>query len=161
MESLLLNGVVIGLGATVVMDLWGVVLHLVIRQPLPNFNILGRWLGHAFRGKFFHDSIGAAPKLSQEFALGILLHCGVGALFGVGLLLVVGSAWLAQPTLVPAVLWGVATICIPWFFFQPALGVGVASSKVANRPRALSVGLSNHFVFGVGLWISALALTFI
>ncbi|TGR10539.1 DUF2938 family protein [Mesorhizobium sp. M4B.F.Ca.ET.190.01.1.1] len=160
-ENLLLYGCLIGLGATVVMDLWGIALKISMGQPLPNFKILGRWLGHALRGKFFHVAIGDSPKVPQEFPLGIVLHAGVGAAFGIGLLLLAGPHWLEYPSFWPAILWGLFTISFPWFFFQPALGLGVAAAKVTNRRRALIVGLSNHIVFGFGLWLSALAMAVI
>lgn len=52
-----LSAVAIGAGATVVMDMW---LLLLKRLNVPglNFALLGRWAGHMLRGRLAHQSIG-------------------------------------------------------------------------------------------------------
>ena len=48
-----LSAVAIGAGATVVMDMW---LLLLKRLNVPglNFALLGRWVGHMLRGRLAH-----------------------------------------------------------------------------------------------------------
>jgi hypothetical protein len=68
-----------------------------------------------------------------------------------------GSAWLARPTLLPALLYGLATVAFPFFVMQPALGLGMASSRAPHPTHARLKSLATHLVFGVGLYICALA----
>ena len=51
-----LRAVLIGAGATMVMDLWGVLLRQC-GVPTLNLAFLGRWIGHLPRGHWMHQSI--------------------------------------------------------------------------------------------------------
>ena len=57
MGDILLTGVVMGVLATVFMDLWGIALNRFAGQPLSNWAKPGRWLMHALQGRVFHDDI--------------------------------------------------------------------------------------------------------
>ncbi len=60
--ELLIGAVTVGLGATVVMDLWAVFLKHAFNIPLPNYCLVGRWLHHMTNGTFKHPSITAAAQ---------------------------------------------------------------------------------------------------
>lgn len=68
--------------------------------------------------------------------------------------------WLAQPTVSPALLYGVGTVVFPFFIMQPSLGFGIASSRAPNPTYARLKSLVTHGVFGVGLYLWALALAY-
>ncbi|RUU73274.1 DUF2938 family protein, partial [Mesorhizobium sp. M7A.T.Ca.TU.009.01.1.2] len=53
------RAIAIGIGATVLMDLWAIFLHKAFGQPRPNWGPVGRWVWH-LRDKVFHDDIGGA-----------------------------------------------------------------------------------------------------
>jgi hypothetical protein len=55
----------------------------------------------------------------------------------------------------------VSTVVFPLFVMQPALGLGVGSSKTANPTQARLKSLATHAVFGVGLYGCARALTYL
>ena len=57
----------IGIGATVVMDLWLAVLQQFGAATL-NFDFVGRWVGHLFRGRLRHKSIRESPRIRGERA---------------------------------------------------------------------------------------------
>lgn len=146
--------VAIGLGATAVMDIW------LIRpgQRFAGFGLIGRWVGHMRRGRFVHASIAQAEPVPGESALGWLTHYAVGVGYAALLVQLLGPHWLHQPTLLPALMFGLLTVAAPFCLMQPAIGAGFAASKTSaptlNRLRSLS----NHVAFGVGLHISALVL---
>ena len=48
----------------------------------------------------------------------------------------------------------------PFFIMQPAFGLGVASSKTPNPTGARLKSLMRHIVFGVGLYVCALAASY-
>jgi hypothetical protein len=70
---------------------------------------------------------------------------------------IAASEWLAQPTLAPALMFGIATVVFPFFILQPSIGLGVASSRTATPSRARVKSLATHTIFGIGLYLCALA----
>jgi hypothetical protein len=149
---------VIGIGATVLMDIWAVILWKFFGQGAPNWAPVGRWCWHLGRGKVFHDDIGKASLYPAEQAMGWLFHYAVGIAYGVILVLWMGPEWLAAPTFLPAFIWGIITVGAGWFLLQPGLGIGWAASKTPNPSKVRALNLAAHTVFAVGLWGTALAL---
>jgi len=56
-----LGAILIGLGATLAIDLWGLVLKRGFGIVSLNYCLLGRWLLHMPEGTLAHSSITAAP----------------------------------------------------------------------------------------------------
>lgn len=158
MLELVWKGIVIGAGATLAMDIWAVALTLAFRQPRANWAPVGRWFYHLKNGKVFHDNIADAAAYRHELALGWLSHYAVGILYGVILVLIVGPTWLAEPTFLPAWIWGIVTVAAGWFLLQPGLGIGWAASRTPNPNKVRALNLCAHTVFGLGLWATALAI---
>lgn len=150
------RSVLIGAGATVVIDVWAAALRR-LGVPSLNLALLGRWLGHLPEGRWAHASIGAAAPVRHELLLGWCAHYAIGIGFAALLLATCGLSWARSPTLMPALYTGLVTVIAPLFVLQPALGLGVASSKTP-RPVFNSVkSLVTHAVFGVGLFLAARA----
>ncbi|KIY38020.1 membrane protein [Pseudomonas sp. 10-1B] len=144
----------IGIGATVVMDLWGLLLRRLGIATL-NFAMLGRWAGHLLKGRVRHQAIARSEPVRHELALGWGIHYAIGVLFAMLLVGVLGENWLLAPTLVPAVVVGVVTVVAPLCFMQPVMGAGFFASKTPTPARNCLKSLATHFVFGVGLFLSA------
>jgi hypothetical protein len=150
------RSVVIGIGATVLMDIWAIVLAKATGGSLPNWAPVGRWFWHLGKGKVFHDDIGKAAPYEHELALGWIGHYAVGILYGILLVLIAGSGWLAEPTFLPAWIWAIVTVGAGWFLLQPGLGIGWAASKTPNPAKVRFLNLVSHTVFGFGLYATAL-----
>lgn len=146
--------ILIGCGATIVMDAWLMMLKRFGVQTL-NFAFIGRWVGHLFHGRFMHASIGEAPPIPNELLLGWLVHYAVGIAFAGALVGIFGISWVRNPTLAPAVLVGVGTVAAPFFVMQPAMGAGIAGSKTPAPMKGRIRSVTNHAVFGLGLYLSA------
>ena len=153
--ELIARAVAIGVGATLMMDAWLLVLKR-LRVPTLNFALIGRWIAHWREGVFMHAAIAQAAPVKGELVLGWLFHYATGIAFAVLLVAINGVEWAGNPSVLPATFLGVATVVAPWFVMQPAMGAGIASSKTprpwVNRARSLA----NHFVFGIGLYVAAL-----
>lgn len=149
----------LGLGATAVMDLWGLVQARAFGAPQPNYRLLGRWIEHLGRGRFAHASIGSATAVRGELALGWAAHYGVGMAFAVLHLAIWGAGWAGSPSLLPALLTGWATLAAPFLIMQPAFGLGLAASRTPDPLAARLRSLITHSVFGFGLYLSACALS--
>ena len=154
--ELLLKGVVIGIGATVLMDIWAMVLWKAFGQARPNWAPVGRWFWHLRNGVVFHEDIAKAEPYAHELALGWLGHYAVGILYGVVLALLVGDVWFAAPTFLPAWILGIVTVGAGWFLLQPGLGIGFAASKLPNANMVRVLNLVAHTVFALGLYGTAL-----
>lgn len=149
--------VAIGVGATAVMDAWLLLLKR-LKVPTMDFALLGRWVGHALRGRWFHAGIARSAPVRRERTLGWLAHYAIGIGFAALLVRVTGPAWVAQPTALPALAIGIATVAAPLFVLQPAMGSGIAASKTAEPVRNCMRSIVNHAVFGLGLYLAAWAL---
>jgi hypothetical protein len=152
--------VLIGCGATLVMDIWLMFLKRLGVQTL-NFALIGRWIGHLFHGRIAHASIGKASPIANETLLGWITHYAVGIAFAFLLISIAGDAWARAPSLGIAILVGVCTVAFPLLVMQPAMGLGVAASKTLTPIKNCIRSLINHSVFGLGLFLSAVVIDWI
>lgn len=157
----ILGAIAIGLGASLLMDLWNLFLKRAFGIPSLNYCLLGRWLLHMPGGVFRHAGIGAAAVKPLECPVGWVAHYSIGVSLALGFVLVGPTDWMIRPTLGPALLYGLATVVFPFFLMQPAFGLGMAGSRTPNPLQARMKSLATHTVFGVGLYVSALLLTLV
>ena len=155
----MLGAVVVGLGATLVMDACALLLARVASLPAANYCLVGRWLRHMPTGTFTHASIAAAAPQRAECAVGWIAHYVIGAAYALVLVALVSARWLAEPTVLPAVLFGIGSVIVPYLVMQPAFGLGIAASRTPRPTQARLRSLVAHALFGVGLYVSALAVS--
>lgn len=155
-SEIALRIVIIGAGATLVTDLWNLLLRRLGASTL-DFAFLGRWVGHIPQGRWFHLRIADAAPVRGERWLGWGLHYGIGVAFAALAVALLGFDWARHPSAFPALAFGIATVVAPFFILQPALGAGVASSKTPAPFRNRLKSIVNHAVFGSGLYLAALA----
>lgn len=149
----LLHAILMGIGATLTFDLWGLFLKHAFKVAPSNICLVGRWLRYMPEGIFTHSTIVAAPKKSAECTVGWIAHYTIGMTLAGTFLAIVGGWWLERPSLIPAFIFGVATVLAPFFIMQPAFGFGFAASKAANPMQSRVRSLMNHMAFGVGLYL--------
>jgi hypothetical protein len=146
--------VLIGVGATAVMDAWLALLRRMGVRSM-DFALVGRWVGHLAQGRLAHAAIARARPVPRERALGWLTHYAVGVAFAGVLVGVEGLDWARQPSFLPAVAVGVCTVVAPLLVMQPAMGAGLLSSKTPTPLANCLRSVANHAVFGVGLYLAA------
>ncbi len=152
----LISAGLMGLGATLTFDLWGLFLKRAFKITPSNICLVGRWLRYMPAGIFKHANIGSTPRKSAECAIGWMAHYTIGITFASAFVTLVGPDWLQHPTLMPAIGFGCITVLAPFFIMQPAFGLGFAASKTPNPTQARFRSLMNHAAFGVGLYLFAL-----
>lgn len=157
----ILGAIAIGLGATLVMDLWNLLLKRTFSIPSLNYCLLGRWLSHMPEGTLRHAGITAAPQKPFECTVGWIAHYTIGVVFALMFVVLISGDWLARPTLLPALLYGIGTVVFPFFVMQPSLGLGIAASRTPKPSQARLKSLVTHTVFGVGLYVCALAVRYV
>ena len=150
------RAIAIGVGATIVMDVWA----LLLRQfgiPSLDFALLGRWLGHLPEGQWLHRSIAKAAPVRGELLIGWCAHYSIGITFAAILVATFGLHWARSPSLFPALFVGIVTVLAPLLVLQPALGAGIASSKTPTPIFNCAKSVVTHAVFGFGLYLAALS----
>jgi len=157
----ILGGMAIGIGATLVMAVWNLFLKRTFGTPSLNYCLLGRWLRHMPGGTFRHASISAASRKPFECTIGRIAHYAIGVVFALVFVVLASDDWLARPTLLPALLYGVGTVVFPFFIMQPSFGLGVAASRTPKPTQARLKSLATHAVFGVGLYACALGVSYV
>jgi hypothetical protein len=148
------SAVLIGVGATLVTDIWGFARKLLLGVPSPDYGLVGRWFGHMLHGQFRHASIVASPPIPAERVSGWIVHYLIGIAYAGVLVAVGGTAWLQRPTLFLAMVVGIGSVAAPFLIMQPAMGAGIASSRAKNPGAARLQSLLVHAVFGAGLFVA-------
>jgi Protein of unknown function (DUF2938) len=150
------GAIAVGIGATLLMDLWNLFLKRAFDIPSLNYCLLGRWVRHIPEGRLRHPSITAAAPKPLECPIGWIAHYSIGMVLALGFVALASGDWLARPTLLPALAYGIVTVVFPFFILQPSFGLGFASSKTPNPAQARLKSLATHTAFGVGLYVCAL-----
>jgi len=155
----LLGAVIVGLGATLFTDLWALFLKCAFSIPSANYCLVGRWFRHMPEGTFMHASIANASQKRFECTVGWIAHYVIGVVYALVLVALVSGSWLARPTVLPALLFGVGTVLAPFLVMQPSFGLGIAASRMPNPTQARLRSLMAHTAFGVGLYVCAVGVS--
>jgi hypothetical protein len=147
-----LCALVMGVGATAVIDVWAKVRQRVLGVPSLDYALVGRWLAYLFRGRFHHERISATPPVRGERLIGWTAHYLIGIAFAAALLGFWGLEWVHRPTLGPALIVGIASVAAPLLLMQPGMGLGVAASRTPRPTVARIQTLLTHTIFGAGLY---------
>jgi hypothetical protein len=157
----LVFSVLVGTGATFVMDAWTIARRRLLGVPSADYGLVGRWLGHMTQGRFRHESIAAAAAVRGERLIGWTAHYLTGIAFAAVLLAVWGVDWVREPRLAPALIVGIGSVVAPFLLMQPGMGAGIAASRTAQPTTARARSLVTHAVFGVGLYAAGWASNFL
>lgn len=157
--NVLIDAVLLGVGATIFMDVYALIIKRFWNIPSLDYRILGRWIGHFKDGTFSHPNILQSTPIPGEKILGWVSHYSIGVVFAYVLLFIWGGEWLVHPTAFPAIFIGLATTLAPWFMMQPAFGFGIAASKLPNPSIARLRSLQAHLIYGIGLYITGLLIS--
>src|SRR4051812_14098084 len=135
MYLFILDAVLIGLGATLLIDIWALFLKRVFSIRSLDYCLLGRWVLYIPHGTIVHRNITATPAMPHECPVGWMTHYLIGTVLALIFALLASDGWLAHPTILPAVAFGIATVVMPFFTLQPSFGLGVAASKTPSPTK--------------------------
>ncbi len=155
MIEVLMFGGIVGVAATVTMDVLGSFARRLGLAAGAQGQWVGRWYLGIARGQFVHSNIAAAPELAGEKRAALVGHYVIGIVLAI--FYVVGASLLGiSPGLFLAALgYGLATCVFPWFLVFPSLGFGVLGRKGPAELRLFTAIVMNHLFYGLGLWWSA------
>lgn len=135
----------------------GTVALVTALLPPANWGMVGRWVAGFPRGVFVHRPIGATAEIRGEVAIGWAFHYAVGIAYAALYLAIMRLGFGSEPTLGSALVFGIATIIVPWFVMQPALGLGFMAARTPKPAAVRAINISVHAIFGLGLYLGALA----
>lgn len=149
---MVIKALLMGIFATIAIDLWALFSNRVLSLPKPNWAMVGRWLGHIPKRVFIHNPIASSAEIANERLLGWVFHYCIGILYAAFYLIIVSYLMGGEPTLISAWLFGLVTVLAAWFVMQPCLGVGIFAVK-ATQPNLVRVqNLIVHTIFGMALY---------
>ena len=146
--------ILMGIFATYFMDLIGG--FLVKRKFIHSFiesEAVGRWTLYMLKGKFMHKDIRKTTTLKNENLATLISHYLIGiVLAGIYLVMEFKEPTIQDQIWVPLI-FGIATVLLPWFWLFPSIGLGFLASKSSNKSSIIRTSLVNHTNFGLGLFI--------
>ena len=158
MIQVVLFSIVIGVIATICMDVWQVFLRIVARIPSTDWRTVARWFGYMLQGKFVHEHIENTLPIKNELPLGWFAHYAVGITYSFIFLLMSYYGGYFEPVLASTLAFGLITLVIPWFIVQPAVGMGLMASKAEKTPLVIAYNVLSHTAFGLGMYLGLISL---
>jgi DUF2938 family protein len=151
---IIIEMILMGVFATIIMDfLAGLLAKRKLIYPFISPEAIGRWFLYMFRGKFIHKDINKTPALNNEKLWCLISHYLIGiVLAGIYLFLELKEPIIRDQMWLPLI-FGIATVFLPWFWLLPSTGLGFMASKSSNRSLIMRTNLINHTNFGLGLFI--------
>ena len=140
-----------GVGACVIFDVWQRALQRMTGIPPSNWAVVGRWLiglttGHGL----IQAGLAQRPAHPRELPAGWTLHYVVAIGYAALYAMMMEAGWLTSGAL-DGLLFGVASVVVPWFFFMPATGNGMMARLTPNPRLACILALKMHAIFGLAL----------
>ncbi len=146
--------ILIGIIATVVMDVGGALLRAAgITAGTPP-ELTGKWIHSVFKGNMMAGDIRTSPGeqvslgrfLAYHYFIGILLASFFYAL--VVLFKIEHIEWWLP------LMYGLATTLIPAFLMFPGMGFGILGLRGPKEYLLLRTAILNHLFYGIGLTLA-------
>ena len=159
MFVLSLRNFLMGVLATVTMDVLSASAYqLGLIAPLSP-RLIGRWFASVARGKPFHSDISQVSSVNREVAIAAPTHYAIGITLALMYLLVSSALGLSPHNPVTALGFALCTNLLPWLLMFPAMGFGWFGAHGPPGTRLFLSSLMTHAFYGVGLWLGASTLS--
>lgn len=142
---------VVGIGSTLVLDLWGLILFKLKGMTPTDWGSVGRWLLGLRQGKWVATQGDNRPPSVVEKVSGWTFHYLVGIAYAVIVVIGWGMPFIDTPTFPPLFLVGIVLSSIAGLtLFMPAMGAGFCGRKIPNQANAILMMLIAHTIFALG-----------
>ncbi len=150
---ILLQGIISGLFATIIFDLFQSSLNYAYGIEKPKWNLLGRYFLGYKESKFIRKTLIDDDELDNELLWGYFFHYLIGIIYGI-VFVIINFLLFDYPSILLAYIFGFSTVLGAWCFLMPfAYNLGFFASKSELRANIIVQNLIAHFVFGTGLFI--------
>ena len=150
---ILLNGIISGLFATILFDIFNYALNFAYGIEKPKWNLLGRYFLGYKENKFIRTNLIDDEEIDNELLWGYFFHYSIGIIYGI-IFVILNFLFFEYPSIFLAYIFGFFTVLGGLCFLMPfAYNLGFFASKSELRTNLLVQNLIAHFVFGTGLLI--------
>lgn len=150
--DIFLKATLVGVGGTIVLDLYALMLSRVLGVSATNWAMVGRWFGNMAHGQFVQVAMSEAAPVKRELAIGWIAHYAIGIGYGLLLLGLWGKDWLERPTLLPPMILAWVLPVAPYLIMMPGMGMGIAASQTPNPNATRLKSVMGHSIFGLGMY---------
>jgi hypothetical protein len=148
-----LRNVIIGVLATVIMDVLSAVsFKLRLIAPLSP-RLIGRWFASVGRGQLLHSDIAQTTAINHERAIVAPVHYAIGVTLALMYLFACASLGLDSRKPITALVFALCTNTFPWLVMFPSMGFGWFGTHGPPGTRLFQSSLVSHVFYGVGLWL--------
>ncbi len=151
----IITAAMIGIGGTIVLDIYAFILQRVFGVPATNWKMVGRWVGHMPAGQFIQRNMEQTKPVTGEHALGWFIHYAIGIAYGLLLVVIWGPGWLEQPGIAEPLTLALLLLVLPYFFMMPGMGMGMAGSRTPKPNVTRMKSVIGHSIFGGGMYLTA------
>ena len=162
MNTWIAFSLVVGIGSTLILDLWVTMVKKVAGIPPTDWGMVGRWLRGILRGNFvLNKRITSVPSTIEKMT-GWFFHYLVGIAYALLLLGFWGTSFALQPSLIPVLIIGVVVSTFAGLaLLMPAMGGGFFGRKLPNQMLMIIYIIVAHIAFAIGQYGFALLYTII
>ena len=150
---LLIHGLLAGIIATVLFDIYQIALNYAYGINKTKWYLVGRYFIGLKNNKYFREDLTNDSSEKHELIYGYLIHYAIGIIYGFFYILI-NIIFYEEPSILIALVFGFTTILGALCIMMPfAYNLGFFASKSDEKNILIVQGLLAHFVFGTGLFI--------
>jgi len=151
MENLIYFCLFVGVGSTILLDLWVTLVEKATSIPPTNWGIVGRWIIGIPNGHWTLDtSVNHEPTVTEK-VLGWLFHYIVGIAYAVLIILLFGAGFIDSPSIMPVIIVGLILSTLAGLaILMPALGGGFMGRLIPNWFATFIYLVIAHAIFAIG-----------
>ena len=150
---LIFQGLISGIIATIIFDLFNISLKFAYNIDKPKWNFLGRYFLGYKEGRYIRKSLQEDDDVENELLWGYIIHYLIGIIYGL-FYVFINLLIFDHPSLLIAYVVGFITVLGAWCYLMPfAYNLGFFASKSDQQFKTLTQNLIGHFIFGTGLFI--------
>ena len=150
---LVFQGLISGIIATIIFDLFNISLKFAYNIDKPKWNFLGRYFLGYKEGRYIRKSLQDDDDVENELLWGYIIHYLIGIIYGL-FYVFINLLIFDYPSLLIAYVVGFITVLGAWCYLMPfAYNLGFFASKSDQQFKTLTQNLIGHFIFGTGLFI--------
>jgi len=146
--DIIFRAALVGIGGTIVLDLYALLMQCMFGVPAGNWKMVGRWLGHMSKCEFVQTNIEQVEPVPAEHALGWTLHYVIGIAYGLLLVAIWGAGWLRQPGIAEPLILALALLVVPYLVMLPGIGMGMSQSRTPTPNVTRLKSVIGHSMFG-------------
>ncbi|QKP78699.1 DUF2938 family protein [Methyloligella sp. GL2] len=151
---------IVGIGSTIALDLWALLLDKFAGFPGTHWGMVGRWLLGIPHGNLVLDTDNETPASMEEWTIGWIFHYLVGLAYAAMLPLFWGIGYIAAPTVFPVFMIGVVVSSLAGLMIlMPGLGGGLFARKTPNPALMIAYVIVAHSVFALAQFLLALGVS--